>query len=435
MSVKIRNAKILNPNSEFHLKNLHIRIDFSSGKDLFETEPAAAGEPPALFIDDKKVWEASGNDQDLYISPGFVDLFADYREPGYEQKETIETGLKAAVAGGFTDVFLAPNTNPPVSTKSSVQFLLQKSKGSIVNLHPLGTISQQLEGKSLAEMLDMHQNGAIAFSDGWKPVQHAGLMLKALEYVKAFDGILLQIPIDISLSAGGLMHEGAISTRLGMAGIPELAETIFIHRDIELLRYTGSKLHISGVSTAEGLAMIRRAKQEGLPVTCSVTPYHLALTDGALQTYDSLYKVSPVLRSEKDRRALIEGLKDGTIDCIASHHRPQEWDAKAREFEYAGDGMNIQEMAFNIVLESVKEVLSAEQITLLFSIRPREIFGLPSEDFKSRNLNCTIFTTGDSRIFSEPEIKSFSRNNPFIGKEMKGRILGIINNQQFHFNK
>jgi len=421
MSVLIRQAKIVDPQSEFHNKVVDILIEKGVVSDI----------AASLNVSADQTVEADG----LHIAPGFVDAFADYREPGYEHKETIASGLNAAAAGGFTDVLLSPNTHPAVSTKSIVQFIGQKTRGSIVNVHPLGSITQDIEGKSLAEMLDMHSNGAIAFTDGWKPVQNASLMLKALEYAKSFDGVLLEIPLDASLAAGGLMHEGAISTKLGMAGIPVLAETILIYRDLELLRYTQSKLHITGVSTAEGLAMIRAAKKEGLNVTCSVTPYHLALTDEALTTYNSVYKVTPVLRSERDRKALIEGLKDGTVDCIASHHRPQEWDSKAKEFEYAGEGMNIQEIAFNIVVEAVGTEVSVERLIDAFTSRPRKIFGLPANGLEKGGKSFTLFTTEGTTQFAADRVQSTSRNNPYIGKELKGKIVGIFNNDQLHLNQ
>jgi dihydroorotase len=421
MSVLIRQAKIVDPQSEFHNKVVDILIE----------NGAVSNIASSLNITADQIVEAAG----LYAASGFVDVFADYREPGYEHKETIATGLKAAAAGGFTDVLLSPNTNPAVSTKSIVQFIAQKAKGNIVSVHPLGSITQDIEGKALAEMLDMHANGAVAFTDGWKPVQNANLMLKALEYAKSFGGVLLEIPLDASLAAGGLMHEGAISTKLGMAGIPVLAETILIYRDLELLRYTDSKLHITGVSTAEGLAMIRGAKKEGLNVTCSVTPYHLALTDEALTTYNSVYKVTPVLRSKQDRKALIDGLKDGTIDCIASHHRPQEWDAKAKEFEYAGEGMNIQEIAFNIVLEAVGSEIPVERLVDAFAQQPRKIFGLPDGGIQKGGKSLTLFTTEGKTQLAAEKVQSTSRNNPYIGKELKGKIVGIFNNDQLHLNQ
>jgi dihydroorotase len=249
------------------------------------------------------------------------------------------------------------------------------------------------------------------------------------EYVKAFNGTVLQIPLDAALAADGLMHEGIASVKLGMPGIPALAETLLIHRDIELLRYTDSKLHITGVSTAEGVEMIRKAKKEGLKITCSVTPYHLVLTDESLNTYDSLYKVSPPLRSEADRKALIKGVKDGTIDCIASHHRPQEWDAKNREFEYAADGMNIQEIAYSILSDVMDEERLAETFTA-----GRDIFGIPTTNIeKGAVADLTIFTASGNGVLGN--MQSASKNNPFIGKMMKGKVIGIINNNQIHLNK
>ena len=262
------------------------------------------------------------------------------------------------------------------------------------------------------------------------------LMLKALEYARAFDGVLVQLPVDVSLAAGGLMHEGAMSTRLGMPGIPVLAETILIHRDLELLRYTGSRLHVTGISTAAGVAMIRAAKAEGLDVTCSVTPYHLALTDEALLHYDSEYKVTPVLRSEEDRQALLAGLKDGTIDCIASHHRPQEWDSKAKEFEYAGDGMNVQEAAFGILWRAADAKVPLDRIIDALAVRPREIFGLPAaaiaEGYRG---GLTVFIPGEEWELKAEHLQSASRNNPFIGGQLRGRVLAIVNQNQVQLTK
>lgn len=422
MQVLIRQAKIADPGSDFHDKVVDILVEDGVIKDI----------APSLKTKADKVIEA----EELYASPGWTDIFADYREPGFEHKETIASGLATAAAGGFTHVFTAPNTSPAADTKSVIEFLLQKSRGHAVSLHPLGAVSQQVEGKNLAEMLDMHSHGAVAFTDGWKPLQHSNLMLKALEYVKAFDGTIIQIPVETSLSSGGLMHEGPVSTKLGMPGIPTLSETLIIHRDIELARYTDSKLHISGVSSAEGVDMIRKAKAQGVKLTCSVTPYHLALTDEALDTYSSFYKVSPPLRSEADRQALIKGLKDGTIDCIASHHRPQEWDAKEKEFEYAADGMNIQEIAFAIVWNAAGKKAGLERIIDAFTTAPARIFGLETSGIKKGNkASLTLFSTSAVTHLQEGDVKSASRNNPFIGQELMGKVLGIINNGQLILNK
>ncbi|MBS1772492.1 MAG: dihydroorotase [Bacteroidetes bacterium] len=415
MQVLIRQAKILDKNSPFNNKVVDILIENGTIKDIAASIKAKA----------KQTIETEG----LCVSLGWVDVLADYAEPGYEHKETIDNGLKTAAKGGFTHVLTAPNTNPAVSTKSGVEFALQKAKGNVVSLHPLGSISQDIEGKNLAEMLDMYSNGAIAFTDGWKPVQNPQLMLKALEYVKAFNGTLIQIPADSTLSSGGLMHEGIESVRLGMPGIPTLSETILLHRDIELLRYTGSKLHVTGVSSAEGVDMIRKAKKEGLNITCSVTPYHLTLTDKDLAGYSSMYKVMPPLRSEADRKALIKGVNDGAIDAIASHHRPQEWDAKAKEFEYASNGMNIQEAAFTIALQAI----GAERLAACFTAA-RDVFGINDTNIsKGAKADLTIFTARGSSSLNN--MQSFSANNPYIGKELPGKVIGIINNGKIHLNK
>jgi dihydroorotase len=415
MQVLIRQAKVTDKNSGFNGQVVDILIEDGIIKDI----------AASLNVKAKQTIEADG----LCVSTGWVDVFADYREPGYEQKETIQSGLKAAAAGGFTHVLLAPNTNPAVSTKSIVQSVLQKGKGNVVSLHPLGAATQDIEGKNLAEMLDMHSHGAIAFTDGWKPIQNPLLMLKALEYAKAFNGTIIQIPVDTALAGGGLMHEGHESVKLGMAGIPSLSETILLHRDIELLRYTGSKLHVTGLSTTEGVEMVRKAKKEGLNITCSVTPYHLVLNDTALEGYSSMYKVMPPLRSEADRKALLKGLKDGTIDCITSHHRPQEWDAKAKEFEYAADGMNIQEAAFSIALQEA----DAERIVEALAAA-RDVFGIAKTNIdKGETADMTLYTTSGKWVLND--MQSVSRNNPFMGKEMKGSVIGIINNNQIHLNK
>ena len=422
MLVLIRNARVIDSSSDFHHTVVDILVN-NGVIDAIDTRIEATADV-----------EITGNE--LIVSQGWVDLWADYREPGFEHKETLSTGLNAAAAGGFTQVLLAPNTLPTISSKSVIQYILQQSADHIVQLLPMGTVSQNIEGKELAEMMDMRMKGAVAFTDGWKPVQNANLMLKALEYVKSFDGTIVQLPLDAALSGGGLMHEGIMSTRLGMPGIPDLAETLIIYRDIALARYTQSRLHISGVSSAAGVEMIRAAKAEGLMVTCSVTPYHLALNDETLSTYDSVYKVAPPIRAEADRQALITALADGTIDGIASHHRPQEWDAKAKEFEYAADGMNVQEIAFPIIWQAVQGQVTIDRLIAALAHVPKTIFGLQGHTIaKGNTAEITIFTTSETTTPGEAEIQSMSRNHPFGGKVLQGRVSGIINGNKTHVNK
>src|ERR1700759_2505693 len=234
----------------------------------------------------------------LHVSPGWVDLFAHFGDPGYEHKETLSTGAAAAAAGGYTDVFVLPNTKPVVDTKSQVEYIRRGSASLPVNIWPIGAMTRGLEGKDLAEMYDMRNSGAVAFSDGTSPVQSAGLLLKGLQYVKAFDGTIIQIPDDKTVGSNGLMHEGVISTRLGLPGKPMMAEELMVARDIKLARYTESKLHFTGVTSPRSLEYIRRAKESGLAVSCSVTPYHLYFTDADLTNYDTNLKVYPPLRDE-----------------------------------------------------------------------------------------------------------------------------------------
>lgn len=429
MQVKLNKVKVTDPRSTFYDQIVDLVIEDGIIKSIKAAKSTSAKAATVISNDDGELWKGKPGDI-LCISPGWVDVFADYREPGYEAKETMATGLNAAAAGGFTDVLLVPNTLPTVSTRSAVESINHKAAGNIVSAHVMGAASKNTEGKELAEMLDMRAAGAIAFTDGWKPVQNAGLLLKALEYVKAFDGTIVQLPIDTDLAAGGLMNEGINSTMLGMAGIPAIAETLAVHRYIELVRYTGSKLHITGISTAEAADMVRYAKAEGLAITCSVTPYHLALTDDMLTTYDSAYKVSPPLRTETDRMALIDALADGTIDCIASHHRPHEWDAKVKEFEYAGDGMAIQESAWQLMWDAVNEYVDAGRMAEVMSSLPRDIFGLPDATIeKGRNASITLFSTDGTSAVTKENKQSLAYNHPFIGKQLAGRVVGIINNQ------
>jgi dihydroorotase len=324
MKILVRQATIADPDSSFNGQVMDLLINENLVSKIASHITEAADE----------VIEAQG----LIVSPGWVDVFSHFADPGYEYKETLETGAAAAAAGGFTQVFVLPNTQPVVDNKTQAEYISQRSRTLPVTIHPLGAITKGIEGKDLAEMYDMRNSGAIAFTDGNSPVQSPGLFLKALQYVKAFDGVLVQVPLDKSIGAGGLINEGVISTRLGLPGIPALAEEVIIKRDLDLLRYTQSKLHITGISTKNSLALIGAAKKEGLNISCSVTPYHLFFCEEDMQTYDTNLKVNPPLRSKEDMLALREAVADGSVDCIASHHMPRTGTTK-----YAN--LNMQKMA------------------------------------------------------------------------------------------
>ena len=358
------------------------------------------------------------------ICPGFVDPFVHFCDPGMENRENLQSGAAAASVGGFTTVFVIPNTNPVIDTKSQVTYIHQHAQELPIHILPLGAISKKIEGKDLAEMIDMHSNGAIAFTDGLHPVQSTLLFLKALQYVKAFDGVVIQMPIDKSLGSLGLMNEGILSTQLGLPGIPAIAEELMIHRDIELVKYTQSKLHITSVSTAKGIALIAAAKKEGLPISCSVTPYHLFFTEEDIKDYNTLLKVFPPLRSKEDQKALIKAVENGIVDCISSHHMPQDWDGKNIEFENAKAGMASIETSFSAVKQKIPS-LSENKLAELFSINARQIFNLPSMTIEEgAAAEFTLFNTQACTCLSKEHSKSKSANSPFWDLTLQGKIMG-----------
>jgi dihydroorotase len=372
----------------------------------------------------------------LHASIGWMDVFAHFCDPGFEYRETLETGAAAAAAGGFTDVFVLPNTNPAVHSKSQVEYIVQKSKSLAVNIHPVGAVTKNAEGNELAEMYDMQSSGAVVFSDGINAIQNSGLLIKALQYIKTFNGTIIQIPDDKSIAPGGLMNEGIISTQLGLPGKPAMAEELIVARDIKLARYAGSQLHFTGVSSAKSLEYIKRAKETGIKITCSVTPYHLFFCDEDLTTYDTNLKVNPPLRTKADKDALIKGLLDGTIDCIASHHIPYNYDNKVCEFEYAKNGMIGLESLFGVVWLMVNGQWSIDNLIQQLSVVPRNVFGLPVPEIKEGVVaTLTLFNPNDEYIFDESMIKSKSKNSAFIGKQLKGKVIGIVNKNQVVLNK
>jgi dihydroorotase len=370
----------------------------------------------------------------LCVSPGWIDIFSHFCDPGFEFKETMESGARAAAAGGFTDVLVIPNTQPVIDSKSQVEYIRQKSKSLPVNIWPIGAITKKGEGKELAEMYDMHNSGAVAFGDGLNPVQSSGVLLKALQYIKSFAGVIIQIPDDKTVGADGLMNEGIISTRLGLPGKPIMAEELIIARDIKLARYAESKIHFTGVTSPKSLEYIKRAKDSGVDVSCSVTPYHLFFSDEDMLNYDTNLKVYPPLRTKADMRSLRKSVLDGTVDCIASHHLPHEYDSKVLEFENAKYGMTGLETSYAIIKTILPE-LNEQKIADLLSVNARKIFGLDKPRLEAgQYCSVTLFNPASSWTLDETEIKSKSKNTPFIGKELKGKVVGIINGEKVILN-
>ncbi|HCY89935.1 MAG TPA: dihydroorotase [Chitinophagaceae bacterium] len=418
MTILLRQARILSPGSPHHQLVRDILVEDGMIREIAENIEA----PGARVI---------AHDH-LHVSPGWMDLFAHFCDPGLEHKETLETGAAAAAAGGFTHVCVIPNTVPAISQKAQVEYIYHRSASLTVQVMPLGSVSRNAEGKDLAEMYDMYDSGAVAFIGGTLPILSGALMAKALQYVKKINKPIIQIPDERSLSAHGLMHEGIVSTRLGLPGKPAIAEEIMIARDIELLRYTGSALHLTGISTRKGLQLIRDAKSEGLNLTCSVTPYHLSFTDEDLTGYDTNLKVYPPLRSADDRAALLEGLLDGTVDAIASHHMPQHSDDKVCEFEYAKHGMTTLESLFGV---ANRVVGNPGKLVELLAIASREILNLPVPVIREGEPAClTLFDPREQYTFTRDMIQSRSSNSPFIGQQLTGKVLGIIHEQKVHLH-
>lgn len=415
MNVLLKKATILSSSSPHYRQVKDILIEDGIIKEISD----------AIALP-KNTNEISGNG--MHVSIGWMDIFADFAEPGNEHRESLETGAAAAAAGGFTDVMLIPNTQPVISSKSQVEFLKQRSGSLPVNIHPIGAVTKDAEGNVLSEMYDMHASGAVAFSDGIKPVQQAGTLLKALQYVLAKDSVVIQLPDDGSISKGGLMNEGIVSTQLGLPGNPAIAEELMIARDISLLRYTGSKLHITGVSTKNSLELIAGAKKEGLNITCSVTPHHLLFCDEDLTGYDANLKVNPPLRNRANMHALQKAFAAGEIDCIAGHHSPQCSDDKICEFEYAKNGM----ITLQTLYGSISEMATSELLINMLTENCRNIFGLDIPKIETGEKACiTVFEPETEYTFTENMIISKSRNTPFTGKKMKGRVIGIYNKNKW----
>lgn len=404
------------------------------------------GEPQDILIRDGVI-ETIGNNltapagtdtwdfANAHVSPGWFDLGIQTGDPGFEHREDLRSAARAAAAGGFTAVACFPNTQPAIHAKAEVLYVQNKTAREAVHFYPVGAVSLDTAGKDLAELYDMHAAGAVAFSDGNHAVQDAGLLLRALQYVKAFDGLIINQPHHKTLAGGGQLHEGLVSTQLGMKGIPALAEEIMLQRDLSLLEYAEGRLLVHLLSTRRGVEQVRRAKAAGLSVTASVAVANLCFSDETLAhdhaAFDTNWKLLPPLRSADDSAALLEGLADGAIDLICSNHTPWDEEAKNLEFPYAEFGMTGLETAFALCRTFLHKHLSIKDLVQKFAVAPRLALGLPVPQIRrGEKAELTVFDPDAEWTLMERDLASKSKNTPFVGQRLKGRALGIVSRGQ-----
>lgn len=417
MNLLIKGIIIADPNSEFNQKTTDIRVE--QGK-------ITAIDTNLSPLKNEEVFEANG----AVLSPGFFDLNCMIGDPGLETKEDIQTGTAAAKAGGFTGLAVLPNTKPVVQSKGEVEYILNRAKNNLVDVFPIGSISNGLEGKELAELFDMKNAGAVAFSDGGKAISDDGFVSRALQYCLGFGGLLILYPENKAIAGKSQVNESANSVLLGMKGVPALAEEMQISRDVFLAAYHNAPIHISNISTAGSVALIKKAKKDGVKITCDVAAHQLVFTEELLNDFDSNYKVKPPLRSKADQKALIAGLKDGTIDAVSSQHRPHEIEFKDVEFEIAAYGIIALQTVLPLLL---KAGLDSSLIAEKLSINPRTLLNLPIPTIKvGATANFVIYDPAKKWDYNMANNASKSKNSPLIGKTLTGKVQLVYNNNQFH---
>ena len=417
MKILLKNATIIDAQSPYHSLSKDILID--SGKLVAIEDTIVSEECTSIERDD------------LHVSIGWFDSSVSFGEPGYEERETIENGLETAAKSGFTAVVLNPNTAPLLDTHANISHVIKAGSGKTTRLYAKGTLSEGKKGAQMASLYDMHLAGALAFGDYKKGISNPNLMRVALDYVQSFDGLLLSYPMDAALGKNGLMHEGPTSTRLGLNGIPSVAETALLARDLQLLEYTGGKLHIPFISSAKSVDLIQKAKKAGLDVSCGVAISHLHFTDEILEGFDTNYKIFPPIREANDRAALREGLLNGTINMVSTLHEPVNVEYKKIEFNHALDGSIGLEAAFGIL----NNMFTLEE-TIDFLTRGRERFNLETPKIiVGAPVNLSLFTPEPEHTMDESALHSTSKNCAFLGESLKGKVYGCIRNEKMTLNE
>lgn len=412
MKILIQAAEILDPDSPFHQKQKNLLIQ--NGR------ISAIGDKS--FPADKVI-KAEG----MKVSSGWLDIGTFIGDPGLEYKEDLASATAAAAAGGFTELAMLPNTLPSVQTKNEISYLVRGNRDRLVQVHPLASVTINNKGEELTEMIDLHTAGAVGFTDGLKPVWHTDIFLKSLQYLQKFNGVLIDHPEDYWLNLFGQMHEGVNSTRLGLKGMPRIAEEIVVGKNLELLQYAGGRLHFARISTPKSLELIRAAKKK-YHVTCDVTAYQPLLDDNLLAGFDTNYKVNPPLRERADSDAIIKGLKDGTIDVICSGHLPQDEESKNLEFDRADFGMSTLQ-TFCSHLTALSRVVDWEVLVEKVTLGPRKVLGLEAPAIREDAFaNLTLFDPNHEWVLNDATNCSRSKNSPWYGKVLKGKAVAVFNN-------
>ena len=419
MNLLIKQATIIDSNSSHNGKVVDILI-----------EKGVITQIKKSITPEKGIKTIEGDN--IHVSAGWLDMQVNFCDPGNEHKETLEKGLKAAAKGGFTGVAVMSGTNPPLHNKAQIDYVVNKAKSNAVDVYPVGTLSYNQEGKDLSEMYDMQLSGAVAFSDYKKPIKDAGLILRALQYSNNINSFIITHCDDKTISHGGLMNEGVTSTRLGLKGIPALAEEIMLQRNIQILEYTGGKMHIPTISTKGSVDLIKKAKAKKLNITCGVAAYNLLLDETEVEGFDTNFKVNPPLRTKEDVEALKKAVADGIIDVIVSDHNPQDIESKDLEFDLADNGMVGLESCFGVANAALSSKTSLESLVDTLTKNPRSILGLNEVVVKEgEEANLTIFNPGKKFVFEKSHIVSSNKNSGFIGKELKGEVIAVINKDKF----
>jgi len=414
MNARITQATLLEESNEHHGNQVDIRIENGIITEIASSLDPKNGEEQLQF-------------ENLIVSAGWFDSSVSIGEPGYEERETILNGLKVAAKSGFTSIAVNPNTLPVTDTNAAVSFLKNKAAGNAVALYPIGALTRNAEGIDLAELYDMQQAGAVAFGDYQHSISNPNLIKIALQYAQGFDGLVLSFPQENDLIIKGVANEGETAIKLGLKGIPALSEHIQVARDLYILEYTGGKLHIPTISTAQSVALIKEAKAKGLDVTCSVAIANLFYTEEVLEDFDTRYKVLPPLRTETDRQALIAAIKEGTIDLVTSDHNPLDIELKKLEFDHAKFGTIAQEATLGALLTLVSE----ERAVKLLTAGSERFTGTTSKIEIGQPANLSLFTANGTSVFGKEDIRSKSKNSAFLGAQLKGKVYGIFANNQF----